>query len=81
MLITVTAKVEKLKQLGQRLQEIIAKKPTQEFDREWDNNLICPENFISFAYTIHYRETQTKLSLAPTGAVSILRHPNKTINS
>ena len=50
MLITVTAKVEKLKQLGQRLQQIIAKKPTQEFDREWDNNLICPENFVSFIY-------------------------------
>ena len=50
MLITVTAKVEKRKQLGQRLQEIIAKKPTQEFDREWDNNLICPENFVSFIY-------------------------------
>ena len=50
MLITVTAKVEKFKQLGQRLQEIIAKKPTQEFDREWDNNLICPENFVSFIY-------------------------------
>ena len=50
MLITVTAKVEKLKQLGQRLQEIIATKPTQEFDREWNNNLICPENFVSFIY-------------------------------
>ena len=50
MLITVTAKVEKLKQLGQRLQEIIATKPTQEFDREWNNNLICSENFVSFIY-------------------------------
>lgn len=50
MLITVTAKVEKFKQLGQGLQEIIAKKPTQEFDREWDKNLICPENFVSFIY-------------------------------
>ena len=50
MLITVTTKVEKLKQLGQSLQEIIAKKPTHEFDREWDKNLICPENFVSFIF-------------------------------
>jgi glyoxylase-like metal-dependent hydrolase (beta-lactamase superfamily II) len=50
MLLTVTEEVEKLKQLGKSLQEINAKKPTQEFDQEWDNNLICPENFISFIY-------------------------------
>ena len=50
MLITVTTKVENLKQLGQSLQEIIAKKPTHEFDQEWDKNLICPENFVSFIF-------------------------------
>ena len=50
MLLTVTEEVEKLKQSGHSLQEINAKKPTQEFDQEWDNNLICPENFISFIY-------------------------------
>jgi len=50
MLITVTTEVEKLKQLGHSLQEINAKKTTQEFDREWNNNLICPANFVSFIY-------------------------------
>lgn len=50
MLITVTEEVEKLKQIGYSLQEINAKKPTQEFDQRWDQNLICPENFVSFIY-------------------------------
>lgn len=50
MLRTVTAEVEKLKQLGYSLQEINTQKPTQNFDREWDKNLICPENFVSFIY-------------------------------
>ena len=50
MLRTVTAEVEKLKQLGYSLKEINAQKPTKKFDQEWDNNLICPENFVSFIY-------------------------------
>ena len=50
MLRTVTAEVQILKELGYSLQEISAKKPTKEFDQEWGNNLICPENFVSFIY-------------------------------
>ena len=50
MLRTVTAEVEKLKQMGYSLEEINATKPTQSFDKEWDNNLICPESFVSFIY-------------------------------
>ena len=50
MLRTVTAEVQILKELGYSLQEINAKKPTKEFDQEWGNNLICPENFVSFIY-------------------------------
>ena len=50
MLITVTEKVKKLKKIGYSLQEINTKNPTQEFDKRWDNNLICPENFVSFIY-------------------------------
>ena len=49
MLRTVTAE-EKLKQMGYSLEEINATKPTQSFDKEWDNNLICPESFVSFIY-------------------------------
>ena len=50
MLITVTEEVERLKQIGYSLQEINAIKPTQEFDKKWNQNLICPENFVSFIY-------------------------------
>ena len=50
MLITVTTEVEKLKQQGLSLLEINNRQPTQEFDQEWDNNLICSENFVSFVY-------------------------------
>ena len=50
MLTTVTTEVEKLKQQGLSLLEINNRKPTQKFDQKWDNNLICPENFVSFVY-------------------------------
>ena len=50
MLRTVTAEVEKLKKLGHSLKDINSQKPTQDFDEQWDNNLICPENFVSFIY-------------------------------
>ena len=50
MLIAVTTEVERLKQLGLSLEDIIHIRPTQEYDGVWDNNLICPENFVSFIY-------------------------------
>ena len=79
MLRTVTAEVERLKKLGHSLQEINAKKPTKEFDQEWGNNLICPENFVSFIYN---SLPGKKSEIAPCSDIEQVDffHPNKTSN-
>ena len=79
MLRTVTAEVEIFKKLGHSLQEINAKKPTKEFDQEWGNNLICPENFVSFIYN---SLPGKKSEIAPCSDIDQVDfyHPNKTSN-
>ena len=50
MLSTVHERVQKQKDNGKSLQEIVASKPTAEFDGEWGKGLFTPDVFVQIAY-------------------------------
>ena len=50
MLIGICGNVAKLKQRGRSLDEIIAARPTQNFDAKWAKSVIAPDFFTRLAY-------------------------------
>lgn len=51
MLATVATSVEKLKSGGQSLDQVIAAKPTADFDADWGKGALKPEQFIELVYS------------------------------
>lgn len=50
MLVAIRDKVAKLKQQGMSMQEVIAAKPTKEYDAKWGNFVIGPDFFARLVY-------------------------------
>lgn len=50
MLSTVANRIEKLKIAGQSLQQVIAAKPTADYDAAWGRGLMTPEMFVTVIY-------------------------------
>ncbi|HEX3436705.1 MAG TPA: MBL fold metallo-hydrolase [Pseudacidobacterium sp.] len=50
MLATVTDRVEKLKSSGQTLDQVVAAKPTAEFDAAWSKGFLSPDTFAGLIY-------------------------------
>ena len=51
MLATVATRVEKLKSSGQTLDQVIAGKPTADFDEAWGKGMLKPEQFVELVYS------------------------------
>jgi glyoxylase-like metal-dependent hydrolase (beta-lactamase superfamily II) len=51
MLATVATRVEKLKSSGQTLDQVIADKPTADFDEAWGKGMLKPEQFVELVYS------------------------------
>jgi hypothetical protein len=50
MLITVRQRVSRLKAEGLSLEEVLAAKPTKDFDARWGNSIISGELFTTLVY-------------------------------
>ena len=50
MLVTVRDRVQKMKTTGRTEKEVVAAKPTAEFDAAWGTGLIQPDAFASIVY-------------------------------
>lgn len=51
MMATVATNIEKLKSGGQSLDQVIAAKPTADFDAAWGNGTIKPDQFVELVYS------------------------------
>ena len=51
MLSTVLSNVQALKNQGKSLEEIIAAKPTAEFDEQWGKGLFTPDQWVGVVYS------------------------------
>jgi cyclase len=51
MLVTVRDRVQSQKKAGKKLEEVVAGKPTAEFDAAWGNGMMKPDIFISIVYS------------------------------
>ena len=50
VLVTVRDRVQKLKESGQTLEQVLAAKPTAEFDDTWGKGFMNPTNFLTIVY-------------------------------
>jgi cyclase len=50
MLATIATRVERLKVTGQSIDQILAAKPTADFDAAWGNGMLTPDTFVSLVY-------------------------------
>ncbi len=51
MMATVATKVERLKSSGQSLDQVVAAKPTADFDAAWGKGSIKPDQFVGLVYS------------------------------
>ena len=50
MLVTVRDRVEKQKKSGKTLEEVVATKPSAEFDDAWGKGFVAPDSFVTLVY-------------------------------
>jgi glyoxylase-like metal-dependent hydrolase (beta-lactamase superfamily II) len=50
MLATVTGRIKELKRGGKKLEDVVASKPTAEFDAVWGNGFLKPPKFVEMIY-------------------------------
>ena len=50
MLVTVRDRVQKLKTSGRKLEEVLAAKPSAEFDATWGKGFMMPNDFLGIVY-------------------------------
>ena len=52
MLATVHEKMTKLIKEGKNIDEIVAAKPTAEFDAKWGDGFLKPDNWVKIVYSV-----------------------------
>jgi hypothetical protein len=52
MLVTIHDRVQKQKAAGKSLKEVVASKPTKEFDAAWGMGLFSPDTFTEIVYNV-----------------------------
>jgi hypothetical protein len=50
VLVTVRDRVQKLKTAGRKVEEVVAAKPTAEFDAVWGKGFMMPNDFVGIVY-------------------------------
>ena len=51
VLVTVRDRVQKLKREGKKVEEVVAAKPTAEFDASWGGGFMMPDQFVGIVYS------------------------------
>jgi glyoxylase-like metal-dependent hydrolase (beta-lactamase superfamily II) len=51
VLVTVRDRVQKLKSQGKKVEEVVAAKPTAEFDATWGGGFMMPDAFVGIVYS------------------------------
>ncbi len=50
MLSTIVGRIKKMKKAGKKLEQVVAAKPTAEFDEKWGKGFIAPARFVEMVY-------------------------------
>lgn len=50
MMVDVRGRIQKLKSSGRKLEEVVAAKPTAQYDAAWGAGFLMPEQFVAFVY-------------------------------